>query len=109
LNRSPDAGGLQGFTNVVEHAGGSLTQVAQAIITSPEFTASHADVAEAAFVDLLYEGALGRHAEAGGLQFWTDALAHGASHAQVALGIAESAGAQQHLLASVETGWVLQT
>ncbi|WP_336490618.1 DUF4214 domain-containing protein [Methylobacterium nigriterrae] len=109
LDRSPDAVGLQGFTAIVEHGGPSLTQVAQAMLASPEFTASHMGLSDSAYVGLLYTDALGRHVDEVGLQFWTDALAQGASRAEIAVGISASTEAQQHLLASVEAGWLLHT
>ena len=64
-------------------------------------------VTDTAFVQALYEGALGRSADATGLQSWTDALTHGASRADVAVGIAESPEAHVHLTSVIENGWRL--
>ena len=60
------------------------------------------------FIDDLYVDALGRHAENTGLQGWINELSHGASHADVALGISKSQEkAQQHHLPQIEQGWLL--
>ncbi|WP_407658693.1 DUF4214 domain-containing protein [Methylobacterium planeticum] len=65
--------------------------IAQAFLFSPEYQALHTTpLTNAQFVSDLYENALDQASEAAGLQFWTDALAFGASRAQVALGISES-------------------
>ena len=55
----------------------------------------------------VYAGALGRPADAGGLDYYEGLLAHGTSRATVATTIAESAEAQIHLVGHVEAGWHL--
>ncbi len=105
LDRAPDATGLDNWTHAVRD-GMSLTSVATSFLNSAEFAAEGA-VSNASFVTTLYEGALGRAPDAGGLASWTGALGGGTSRAAVALGIAESPEAQGHLVASVETGWKL--
>jgi len=81
--------------------------MAQAFLGSGEFQAKHAGLSDAAFVDMLYENALGRHAETAGLANWTSALGHGATRAEVALGIAQSEEAHHHLAGHIEQGWHL--
>jgi hypothetical protein len=115
LERAPDAGGLQSFGAVVAQgtatsgAGAlqALKSVANVMLASPEYAASHGSLTNAQYVDEVFEGALGRHADTAGLSFWQDALAHGASRADVALGIAQSQEAQAHLVGNVEDGWHL--
>ncbi|GJE43512.1 SdrD B-like domain-containing protein [Methylobacterium soli] len=109
LDRAPDVSGLQSYSNAVSHGVQSLAQVAQTIIASPEFTASHVGLSDAAFVDLVYQGALDRHADPGGLNGWTNALAHGASRADIAVGIAESPEAHSHLIGKIEAGWIIHS
>ncbi|WP_132256408.1 DUF4214 domain-containing protein, partial [Methylobacterium segetis] len=106
LDRAPDAGGLQAWTQALK-GGLSEAGMAQAFLGSGEYEAKHGGLSDSAFVDLLYQNALGRHAEAGGLAGWTGALAHGASRAEIALGIAQSEEAHQHLAPHIEQGWHL--
>ncbi|WP_315831395.1 DUF4214 domain-containing protein [Bradyrhizobium prioriisuperbiae] len=106
LGRAPDAAGLAGWTNVIKD-GASLTSIAQAFLNSTEYNSSHAGMSDAQFVDSLYVNALGRHADSAGLQGWVNALANGTSHADVAIGIAESAEALNHHLSHIEQSWLL--
>jgi hypothetical protein len=106
LGRSPDANGLAGLTNDLKQ-GASLGSVVQGFINSVEYQNLHAGMTSAQFIDSLYVNALGRHAEPSGLQGWMNLLSHGASHADVALGVSESQEAQQHLLPQIEQGWLL--
>jgi hypothetical protein len=52
-------------------------------------------------VSELYEGALGRAPDAGGLGYWVGALDHGASRADIAVGISESPEATAHLASQI--------
>ncbi|MCJ2078839.1 DUF4214 domain-containing protein [Methylobacterium sp. E-016] len=116
LGRTPDATGLQSFEFQVKQAAGSggangaiqaMGNVANAMLTSPEYAQSHGGLTDAGFIDSLYVGALGRHAEAGGAAFYADQLAHGISKATVALEISQSAEAQVHLVGQIENGFHL--
>jgi hypothetical protein len=73
LNRAPDAGGLQGFTNALEN-GASLPQLAQSILGSPEYQTTSIGQSNASFVQSLYSTALGRSPDAPGFQSWENAL-----------------------------------
>ena len=84
-----------------------MHSVAEAVLGSGEYAAKHESLSDTAYIDELYMGALGRHAEAGGVSAWMDALAHGVSRADVALSIAESEEAHHHNLARIEDGWHL--
>lgn len=107
LDRAPDAGGLQTWEGAA-HSGTSLTSIAQSFFNSAEYGLGHPTAqTDQQFVDSLYQNALGRPAEAGGEKAWLDFLQAGASRAQVAVGIAESAEAQQHLAGHIEQGWHL--
>ena len=106
LDRAPDAAGLAAWTSAVQH-GTALTSVAQQFLASPEAQAKFGDVSDTMFVSNLYDNALGRSADASGLQGWTSALQHGTSRADVAVQIAESQEAQIRLVGHIETGWGL--
>jgi hypothetical protein len=97
LDRSADPGGLAGWEGAISN-GMSRTTFDQLVAGSSEFQSSITQPANAAFVGTLYEQALGRPADAQGLQGWTSALVTGnLNNAGVAVGIAESPEAQQFL------------
>ena len=96
-------GGQTAFTSAVKH-GASHSDVAATMLNSQEFRQQHGSLASSAFVDLLYQGALGRSADSSGLQFWQGLLDTGVSRASVAVGIAQSPDAQQH---QIHTAWAL--
>ena len=106
LGRAPEANGLDGWTKSLE-AGASLKSTIDAFLASQEFTDAHRGQTDAQFVDSLYQSALGRHAEASGLDGWVGALSHGTSRSDVALAIAESNEAQVHLAPLIEHGWLV--
>jgi hypothetical protein len=86
----------------------SRTTLDQLVVGSSEFQSSIAEPAAASFVGTLYEQALGRAPDPGGLQGWTSALVtHNLNNAGVAIGIAESPEAQQFLSTKIENGWRL--
>ncbi|MER2265838.1 DUF4214 domain-containing protein [Methylobacterium oxalidis] len=106
LDRAPDASGLQNWTAAME-SGLSVQETAQWFLNSAEYQAKYPNLNDAAFVETIYQNALGRSAEASGLQHWTSALSGGATRAEVASGIAESTEAQQYLSPWIEAGWSL--
>lgn len=106
LGRAPDADGLRLLT-VFSESGLSKSGVATVMLDSLEFSSRFGALDASEFIDHLYVGALGRHAEAGGVQFWTDVLQHGASRAEVAVAITGSAEAYAYHAAHIEQGWHL--
>ncbi|WP_350025723.1 DUF4214 domain-containing protein [Pseudomonas fulva] len=92
LGRDAEEAGLNAWVEALFN-GASRAEVAKAIVGSAEAT----DKSNSDFVDSLYQSALGREADAGGKAAWTEALAAGASHADVALGIVGSAEAADHI------------
>jgi VCBS repeat-containing protein len=106
LGRAPDAGGLDSFAQANAH-GTSLETIAQAMLNSGEYAAKFGAMTDTAFIDALYQAALGRTPEAAGLQGWSQALASGMSRADVALGIASSPEAENHHHGAIEAGWHL--
>ena len=114
LGRAPDAGGLQSLSAFVENGGGGaageaarLGQAATTILNSTEYAGRNPSGSDLAFVNGLYQGALGRAPEAGGAAFYIDQLAHGVSRATVTLEIAQSPEAQIHLVGVIEGGYQL--
>jgi hypothetical protein len=106
LDRPPDAAGLSGWENAAAQ-GLPLVTIAQDFINSPEYQNLHGPQTDQQFVDALYVGSLGRPADAAGEQGWDTALSQGLPRSVVALGIAESPEAQQHLAPNIEMGFKL--
>ena len=81
--------------------------MAQDIVGSGEFAANVMNPAQSAFVNALYEGALGRGGgpNDSGAQGWVGALNSGASQASIAIGITQSPEATGNLAAKIETGF----
>ena len=106
LDRAPDMGGLEYWESAALN-GASLTTIAQDFFNSPEYASGHAGQSSTQFINALYEDALGRAPDPAGAQFWENQLASGVPQVAVALGIVESAEAQQHLASNIETGFKL--
>ncbi|MFJ2693587.1 DUF4214 domain-containing protein [Pseudomonas sp. NPDC087336] len=85
LGREADDAGLENWVAVLS-AGADRASVAQSISGSSESTAK----STSDFIDGLYNNALGRDADAEGKAAWTNALEHGATEAEVAIGIVGS-------------------
>ncbi|HEY8359597.1 MAG TPA: DUF4214 domain-containing protein [Ramlibacter sp.] len=101
LGRDIDTGGLQYWLNDI-NTGGSLVEVAGALMNSPEFATRFGQGLNSAdFVDVLYQNVLGRDGEAAGVAYWTEALGAGTSRANVLLAFAS--GAENVAAASAES------
>jgi hypothetical protein len=94
LGRAPDENGLSSWDAVVGSS--SKGAVAQAFLNSPEFQTAHPGQDDNSFVQGLYQGLLGRPADAGGLTAWTQMLAGGMSRSDAAVAFADSPEAKQH-------------
>ncbi|MBX6744442.1 MAG: DUF4214 domain-containing protein [Acetobacteraceae bacterium] len=70
-------------------------------------TVSHDVHSPAGEVYALYNAIFDRPTDRSGQWVWTEALAHGATRAQVAVGIAESPETYLHLQPQIEAGWHL--
>jgi len=101
LGREGDAGGLA-FLGGALKAGASHADLASVVLTSAEYRAAHSGLTDAAFVDDLYGDVLGRHGGDGERGFWEASLQQGASRAEVAGSIADSAEAREHLQGSTD-------
>jgi len=89
LGRPADAEGAQYWTEQLASNGGQLSNIAQGFVNSTEFQSIGID-SSADYINALYQGALGRSAEAAGLEYWTQQLNEGVSQADVAVGIVGS-------------------
>jgi Ca2+-binding RTX toxin-like protein len=85
LGREADDAGLDSWVAALT-AGVDRASIAQDISSSAESSAKSASD----FIDELYTNALGRTADAEGKAAWTNALEHGATQAEVAIGIVGS-------------------
>lgn len=88
-----DQAGQDFWSNAVAN-GQSLAQVTASIAASAE--AQGSTITDTAFVNSLYESALGRAADTSGLDFWVDALSNGTSRTDIASGIITSGEAADH-------------
>jgi hypothetical protein len=91
LDRTVDADGLVSWTNARE-AGLSQADLVAHLASSHEFQARFGNLSNQHFVELLYDTALGRPADANGLAYFTPLLNAGVgSRADVALAFSNSA------------------
>ncbi|MCF5497446.1 DUF4214 domain-containing protein [Pseudomonas syringae] len=89
--RHDDQGGLGNWVSQLFN-GTSRAEVAQGIVGSQEAAAK----ADSDFIDNLYLTATGRASDAGGKATWTEVLANGGTHADVAIAIVGSQEAVAH-------------
>jgi hypothetical protein len=106
LGRAPDAGGLAYYTDQLDH-GGTVANITQAFLKSPENQATYGKLSNSDYVDALYVNGLGRHADANGLNYWTDQLAHGVSRSDLAVSLSQSPESQNLHLDQIQQGWNL--
>lgn len=71
--RAPDAGGWAHWVKEID-SGRSMASIAGYFAGSPEFVARYGTLNNADFVELLYNGVLGRQAEPTGKSYWVDLL-----------------------------------
>lgn len=103
FGRHPDVGGLEFWTGNIEGGTLALAGVARGFEGSAEFQAGYAGLDNAGFVTRLYENALHRAPDAGGLANWTANLdAHLLSRSEVLLAFSESA--EHQMLTAEMTG-----
>ena len=76
-NRPADVAGLNFWVKALE-SGATIAQISKEFNTAPEYTALFAGKSADAVVDTVYMNLFGRHAEAGGLDFWGPKVASGA-------------------------------
>ncbi|MBY0336275.1 MAG: DUF4214 domain-containing protein [Acetobacteraceae bacterium] len=90
LQRAPDLGGLSGWRDLL--AGGTaLNDIAQGFMQSAEFFGRFGSLDNQQFVTLMYQSALRREPDPGGLSSWVQALEGGLSRRDLVVGFSESA------------------
>ena len=89
FDRKPDAAGLKFWTGALD-SGASATQVAQGFVSSKEFQTLNPGTDPTSLVNSYYQHVLHRAADAPGLAFWSDAMNHGTTSAQVLVSFSES-------------------
>ena len=89
FDRAPDSAGLGFWINAMDK-GAPLTTVAGGFIGSTEFQSRYGAASDTDFIRLLYENVLDRQPDAGGYQFWQDAMARGLSREGVLIEFSES-------------------
>ena len=90
LQRRPDAVGLDFYVDHIEDRGASIAAVASDLLNSGEFQAVTGSLSNGAFVDYVYQRALGRGADAGGKAYYTNLLDSGGSRADLLVNFSES-------------------
>ena len=91
FGRDAESGGLDYWFNAV-HNGATLKQIATGFANSAEFAGSEGTLNNNDFVQSLYQHTFGRAGEAAGVTYWVDALAHGATKADLLVQFAQIAG-----------------
>ena len=89
FDRAPDLPGLGYWIDVMDK-GAALTGVAGGFIGSAEFQSRYGTANDMDFIKLLYENVLDRQPDAGGYQFWQDAMLRGLSREGVLIEFSES-------------------
>ena len=104
LGRMPDSGGMAAMLDA-----GTLSKSAMsaAVLGSGEFAALHPATDDADFVQSLYAGMLGRNATSTELSGWATTMATaGATRANIAAQIADTAEAKTHWAAQTTDVWM---
>jgi hypothetical protein len=94
LGRAPDSAGLTFWTGQLSNGVASLSQEADALASSTEFTTRYGGLDDTGFVRQLYLNVLGREADPAGLATWTGVLASGSPRGSVVIGFSESTEAK---------------
>ena len=90
FGRDADVAGMDFWFDKLS-SGATIKQIATGFVNSAEFAAAHANQSDEQFVQSLYQNAFGRDAEDAGLAFWTNALAHGSTKADLIASFSEVA------------------
>jgi len=97
LHRIADPGGLSNSMNFLR-SGGTIEQLIDILVSSPEFLQGQGMGTSDGFLNALYQDALDRAVDPGGRAAWKQALANGASFAQVTAAILASTEYRQYVV-----------
>ena len=89
LGREPDSGGFDYWVTLLR-GGMSVETAAGGFTSSPEFQSTYGSLDDTQFVTLLYNNALHRAPDPGGLSYWLNLLSTGTSRDSVVAGFSES-------------------
>ncbi len=104
LGRLPDPTGLGFWIEALQQGRLSLADAADGFVGSAEFAARFPGATNASFITQLYANVLDRAADAGGRQYWLDAMQNGLSRAGALLAFTESAEGVGNSRASIAAG-----
>lgn len=110
LGRTPDTPGLSNYLNAMENGGMSLQKVTTSLMASTEFSNRYANQdgskpSDAAFIDLLYQNALGRPADSGGKAAYLNEFSTNGMLRETALiSFAESSENQAAIIGVIQNG-----
>lgn len=90
LQRGADPIGLDFWLDQIQDNGATLNTVAASFLNSSEFQAATGALSNTAFVEYVYQQALGRGADAGGSSYWASQLDGGLSRSSMLIGFSES-------------------
>jgi hypothetical protein len=90
FNRPADLAGVQSWTDAIHAGQVTLGGVAEAFTQTPEFASVDGALNDSGYVQVLYEHVLGHAGDAGGIAFWTGALASGMDRGQALASFASS-------------------
>ena len=74
FSRPADVAGLNYWTGILSGNPAGYELISHTFATSPEYQAAYAGMSNAQVVDTVYMHLFSRHAESGGLAYWTDLL-----------------------------------
>jgi hypothetical protein len=110
LDRAADNEGLKFWTSQKELAAGSVIDFATAFLEGQEFTekfGANATLSNQKFLEIMYDNAFERAADAGGLQYWLAQMSAGMSRGEVVVRFAFEAEAQQTFEGSVNVSQIV--
>ncbi len=105
FDRKPDAGGLGYWIDLLDR-GVKLIDVAQGFVSSQEFAyLSGSNLSHEQFITAMYHNVLHRAPDPGGMAFWMNSMAVGATQANLLYDFSESAENQGQVAAAIGQGF----